>query len=58
MGKVSSPSDFTNINAGEYGDGNGYYTTHTEVSNLLQIAQFGTSTTPTKAEVGKIIKTN
>tara|TARA_R100000152_G_C6762187_1_gene186403 strand:+ start:493 stop:1620 length:1128 start_codon:yes stop_codon:yes gene_type:complete len=56
MGKVSSPSDFTNINAGEYDEGNGYYTTHTDVSNLLQIAQFGTNTTPTKAEVGKIIK--
>jgi len=56
MAKVSSPSDFTNINAGEYTDGNGYYTTHTDVSNLLQIAQFGTSTTPTKTEVGKIIK--
>ena len=55
MAKVSSPSDFTNINAGEYTDGNGYYTTHTDVANLLQIAQFGTSTTPTKTEVGKII---
>ena len=56
MAQVSSPSDFTNVKAGEYNIGNGYYTTHTDVSNLLQIAAFDTTTTPTKAEVGKLIK--
>ena len=55
MAKVSSPSDFTNINV-NYTLGNGYYTTHTDVSNLLQIGAFSSSTTPTIAEVGKIIK--
>ena len=55
MGKVSSPSDFTNINV-SYALGNGYYTTHTDVSNLLQIGAFSDTTTPTRAEVGKIIK--
>lgn len=55
MVKVSSPSDFTNINV-NYTNGNGYYTTHTDVSNLLQISDFSTSTTPTVAEIGKLIK--
>ena len=55
MGKVSSPSDFTNIDV-NYNIGFGYYTTHTDVSNLLQISAFSDSTTPTRAEVGKIIK--
>ena len=55
MGKVSSPSDFTAINP-NYTNGTGYYTTHTDVSNLLQINSFTNSTTPTIAEVGKIIK--
>jgi len=52
---VSSPSDFTNINV-NYAQGNGYYTTHTDVSNLLQISVFTDSTTPNRAEVGKLIK--
>ena len=55
MGKVSSPSDFTAINP-NYTNGLGYYTTHTDVSNLLQINSFTNSTTPTIAEVGKLIK--
>ena len=55
MGKVSSPSDFTSINP-NYTTGLGYYTTHTDVSNLLQINSFTSSTTPTIAEVGKLIK--
>ena len=55
MSKVSSPSDFTNIDV-NYNIGFGYYTTHTDVSNLLQISAFSDSTTPTRAEVGKIIK--
>lgn len=55
MSKLSSPSDFSNINV-NYTSGNGYYTTHTDVSNLLQISAFSSSTTPTIAEVGKLIK--
>ena len=46
---------FTNINV-NYAIGNGYYTTHTDVSNLLQISAFSSSTTPTTAEIGKLIK--
>ncbi len=52
---VSSPSDFTNINV-NYAQGNGYYTTHTDVSNLLQISAFSDSTTPNREEVGKLIR--
>jgi len=52
---VSSPSDFTNINV-NYAQGNGYYTTHTDVSDLLQISSFGANTTPNIAEVGKLIR--
>ena len=52
---VSSPSDFTNINV-NYAQGSGYYTTHTDVSNLLQISPFTDSTTPNRAEVGKLIR--
>ncbi len=55
MAKLSSPSDFTDINV-NYTLGRGYYTTHTDVSNLLQINVFSSSTTPTIAEVGKLIK--
>jgi len=52
---VSTPSDFTNINV-NYAQGNGYYTTHTDVSDLLQISSFSSNTTPNIAEVGKLIK--
>ena len=52
---VSSPSDFTNINV-NYAQGNGYYTTHADVSDLLQISSFTTETTPNIAEVGKLIR--
>ena len=55
MPKLSSPSDFTNINA-NYSQGRGYYTTHTDVSQLLQIQAFSSSTTPSIAEVGSLIK--
>lgn len=55
MSKLSSPSDFTNINA-NYSQGRGFYTTHTDVSQLLQIAAFSSSTTPSIAEVGNLIK--
>tara|TARA_R110002051_G_scaffold217544_6_gene281565 strand:+ start:966 stop:2042 length:1077 start_codon:yes stop_codon:yes gene_type:complete len=55
MVKVSSPSDFTNIDV-NYNIGFGHYTTHTDVSNLLQISAFSDTTTPTRAELGKLIK--
>ena len=55
MGKVSSPSDFTNINV-DYSAGNGHYTTHTDISNLLQISSFSANTTPNLSEIGKLIK--
>ena len=55
MVKLGSPSDYTTINP-DYANGKGYYTTHTDVSNLLQIESFTAYTTPTVAEVGKLIK--
>ena len=55
MSKLSSPSDFTNINP-NYSQGRGFYTTHSDVSQLLQIAAFSSSTTPSIAEVGTLIK--
>ena len=55
MPKLSSPSDFTNINV-DYSQGRGFYTTHTDVSQLLQIAAFSSSTTPSIEEVGSLIK--
>ena len=55
MPKLSSPSDFTNINP-SYADGRGFYTTHTDVSQLLQIRAFSGDTTPNIAEVGNLIK--
>lgn len=61
MAQLSSPSDFTSINP-NYANGNGYYTTHSAVSNLLQISgsndasYFTTSTTPSIGMVGDLIK--
>lgn len=55
MGTTISPSDFTEINP-SYADGRGYYTNATEVANLLQIPPFSTTTYPTLAQVGAIIK--
>ena len=64
MTKYASPSDFTSINP-NYTTGNGYYTTHADVSDLLQISTlsggndtsyFTASTTPSMAMVGKIVK--
>ena len=68
MSKLKSASDFTGINP-NYTNGKGYYTTHVDVSDLLQISPFTdadgdgdisyftTTSTPSKAMVGKIIKT-
>lgn len=55
MGTSISPSDFTEINP-DYTQGRGFYTNATEVANMLQIPQFTTSTYPTLAQVGAIIK--
>ena len=57
MGKLGSKSDYVvGTGMGDYGTGKGYYTTHTDVSDLLQVGAFSTSTTPSNADVGKIIK--
>ena len=55
MTTFSSPSDYTAIDV-NYTAGRGYYTTASDVASLLQIADFDDNTTPTLAEVGKIIK--
>tara|TARA_R100000149_G_C5874733_1_gene138489 strand:- start:286 stop:1605 length:1320 start_codon:yes stop_codon:yes gene_type:complete len=56
MSVTVSPSDFTEINP-SYSDGRGFYTNATEVANLLQVPVFTASTTyPTLAQVGAIIK--
>lgn len=55
MSKASSPSDFTNIDV-NYSQGKGYYTRHFDVSALLQISEFTDNTTPSRGEVGAIIK--
>jgi len=56
MGTTISPSDYTSINP-SYTDGRGFYTDATEVANLLQVPAFTASTTyPTLAQVGAIIK--
>jgi len=55
MGKLSSPSDFTSINP-NYAEGRGYYTTSNTVAALLQIGNFTDTTTPSKSEVGELIK--
>ena len=55
MGVTISPSDFTEINP-SYSNGRGFYTNATEVANLLQVPAFTSSTYPTLAQVGSIIK--
>ncbi|UVF62561.1 adaptor protein [Poseidoniales virus YSH_150918] len=55
MPVASSPSDYTTINV-DYSTGNGYYTDKGAVSDLLQIAPFTSSTYPSEAQVGAIIK--
>lgn len=55
MGTTISPSDFTEINP-SYSNGRGFYTNATEVANLLQIPAFSSSTYPTLAQIGTIIK--
>jgi len=56
MSKLKSDSDFTQSQAVDYGTGFGYYTTHSDVTALLQCQTFTGATSPTNVEVGKIIK--
>ena len=55
MPVASSPSDYTSINV-DYSTGNGYYTDKGSISDLLQVPAFSSSTYPTQAQVGAIIK--
>ena len=61
MSRLKSESDYIPVlsnteSRGDYGQGIGYYTTHTDVSDLLQCGAFTSSSTPDKAAIGKIIK--
>jgi len=55
MVKVIVPSD-PSLNVVNYTDGNGAYTNAVKVAALLGIADFSTSTSPTLAEVGDLIR--
>lgn len=55
MPVASSPSDYTAINV-DYSAGQGFYTDKDAVANMLQIPAFSSSTYPTQAQVGSIIK--
>ena len=55
MSKAYSPSDYTSIQP-NYTTGFGYYTDKNAVSSLLQIPDFGTGTSPTEGDIGRIIK--
>ena len=55
MAIASSPSDYTSIDV-DYSTGKGYYTDKDAVSDMLQVPAFTSSTYPSQAQVGKIIK--
>ena len=55
MAIASSPSDYTSIDV-DYSTGKGFYTDKDAVSDMLQIPAFTSSTFPSQAQVGKIIK--
>jgi hypothetical protein len=55
MVKIYTPSD-ASINIVDYSEANGSYTTGVKVAALLGISDFTTSTSPTKAEIGDIIR--
>ena len=55
MPVASSPSDYTAINV-DYSTGQGFYTDKNAVSDMLQIPAFSSSTYPTQAQIGSIIK--
>ena len=56
MGRLKSESDYIVGSASNYTTGLGYYTTHTDVSDLLQCGAFSNTSTPDIAAIGKIIK--
>lgn len=56
MTKVQTESDYIISALPNYTTGIGHYTTHTEVSDLLQVGAFTADTVPSIAMVGKIIK--
>ena len=55
MTKIFTPSDSA-LNVVDYANANGAYTTGVKVAALLGISDFTTSTSPTKAEIGDIIR--
>jgi len=55
VGKLSK-SDYVASSAVNYSTGIGYYTAHTDVSELLQCGDFTDSTVPSRGAVGSIIK--
>ena len=55
MVKIFTPSDSA-LNIVDYSEANGSYTTGVKVAALLGISDFTTSTSPTKAEIGDIIR--
>ena len=56
MPKLSSESDYTITALPNYTTGIGYYTSHTEVSDMLQVGAFTTTSVQRIAMIGKIIK--
>lgn len=55
MVKIFTPSDSA-LNIVDYSEANGSYTTGVKVAALLGISDFTTSTSPTKTEIGDIIR--
>lgn len=55
MPVASSPSDYTTISP-NYSTGFGFYTDINAVSDLLQVPAFTSSTYPSAAQVGSVIK--
>ena len=55
MSKIFTPSDSA-LNVVDYSNANGAYTTGVKIAALLGISDFTTSTSPTKAEIGDIIR--
>ena len=56
MPKLGSESDYAITALPNYTSGIGYYTSHTEVSDLLQVGAFTSTSVPSIAMIGKIIK--
>jgi len=61
MSRLKTESDYLPtlsgvLKIGDYLEGIGYYTTHTDVSDLLQCGAFTSTSTPDITAIGKIIK--